>query len=153
MRTLLLLTCVVLAVGCGRGAVLEPTTGDTENLVLPSQPALAGRYAFGPMVAKGFAGTPGRLAHLFLADDGTFDMTYGSGCLLQGTLGAWAPGTPALLSPSRANGWTDEDGNELDVAQVRATHVPGTLFTAEGLRLDFTDATGRTFTQFWDRLP
>ena len=150
-----------MLMGCGRsgpfdGPGSDGTTGTGTTPGSQQQPLeLTGRYVFGPMVGKGFAGTPGRLADLEVTADGKFDMMFGSGCVLQGASGTWAAGaTTARFDLSRPNhqaGWTDDEGRMLDVGSLVVTPQPGSVLVASGLRIE--GSTGTTlFTQFWERV-
>lgn len=132
-----LLLAMVLFGACGRDAFLE------DELTLRQQPPLAGTYAFGPMVGKGLPpaddsipAPTSRLATLELGPDGTFELEYGMGCVIGWHSGTWvATPTGARLSFGLNPGWTDANGNTLQVTTVDATpDASGLVITGQSDR-------------------
>ncbi len=151
----LALSAVVCLVACGRSPSAPPGGVDPAEDAQSSTQApvdVAGHYKFGPTVAQGFAGTPGRLADLRVAADGTFTMTFMLGCLMSSATGAWtAQGGDAALAVQQG-AWTDDEGTHLAVTSLRATPRPPWLLVSGGLEVRFTTADDRQHTQFWDRV-
>jgi len=152
MRSSFLLATCLLVAACGRPLAESTPTTTTQSSEASqgSNAAVVGHWQFGPTVAKGFAGIPGRLADLTLKADGTLEMNYGQGCLISGVEGTWTQAAPSTFTLNR-DLWTDEQGHDVAPTGLRATHVPWTLLTPEGLRIDFTDDQGHAVSQFWDK--
>lgn len=116
MRLLLASLLAVSAVACGRAGPLDPV--DTNQpLTTVTTTTVAGRWALGPNVIHGLpgpddtvenAGSP--YAVLTLASDGSFDLMFGAGCIIEGISGTWAqlPGAARLsMQPDQWQSWTD----------------------------------------------
>ena len=115
MSRALLLSLALLS-ACGRDEFHE-------------QQSLAGTYEFGPMVGKGLPPADdsisyptSRLATLEFRADGTFELEYGMGCVVGWHSGTWvANSNGAHLSFGINAGWTDANGNTLQVTTIDAS--------------------------------
>lgn len=154
MRLLLASLLAVSALACGRAGPLDPV--DTSQPLTTVTPAtLAGRWALGPNVIHGLpgpddtvenAGSP--YAVLTLQTDGSFDLMFGAGCIIEGISGTWVA-TPAgaLLSmqPDPWQSWTDGVG-----AHPKPTALTAALDAGE-LLVTGVDEAGQPIAQRWRR--
>lgn len=146
MRRILFFSMLALS-ACGRDELLDGTGEGDLVQRQQQQPLIVGSYEFGPMVAQGFAGTPGRLATMRVNADGSLSMLFFLGCIGNGASGSWVPqGAGARVeldgSPS-TDGWIDADANHLDVATLRVD--PG----IDGVIVSGRTTQGVAFSQAW----
>ncbi len=149
MRTFSLTMVLATVCACGFDPVEE---GLLTTQQLQQQQTLAGVYEYGPMVGKALlpaddsiAYPTSRLARLELKDDGTFTMTFGSGCVIDFGDGTWTQsGAGAALTLTTYSSWTDAQGARLSVATVYVAPAEG------GLSVTGVGSAG-AFAQTWDR--
>lgn len=153
-----LLTAAVLGVlwlGCGRGgpvALGEETTDLTTTT--STSAALTGTWALGPDTIRGLPpnpndtrdvpGTP--FAMLHLRAGGTFDLSFGAGCIIQGISGTWTPtasGARLAMQPDDWQTWTDGASEVLRPTALDASIDGGQLHVTG------VDEKGRAIDQRW----
>lgn len=153
MRTLFV--CCALFLACGRGGI------DTDDVTQPitttttTTSSLVGRWGLGRDSIKGL---PPRdtsdvprspYAELTIAADGTFDLMFGEGCIVQGISGQWAPlptGPRLVMQPDQWQTWTDGVSESLRPTQLDAQRVGAEL------RITGVDERGRAIDQRWRAL-
>lgn len=116
MRLLLASLLAVSAFACGRAGPLDLVDTNQPLTTVTTTTALTGTWALGPNVIHGLppvdstedVGTP--YALLTLAADGSFDLMFGQGCIIEGISGSWValPGGARLsMQPDQWQTWTD----------------------------------------------
>jgi hypothetical protein len=151
MRLLLLLVVVLSGLGCGRGGLVDRP--DVSQPITTTTGALTGTWALGADTIKGLPGPNDTLqtagspyAQLTLYADGTFDMWFGGGCVMEGTSGTWAPTTAGGLLTPQVDDWASwTDG-------VSAHPRPTSLNAArdgDHLRVTGVDEQGQPIDQRW----
>lgn len=154
MRLLLASLLAVSALACGRAGPLDPVdTNQPLTTVTPT--TLEGRWALGPNVIHGLPGPDDTLenagspyAVLTLEADGSFDLMFGAGCIIEGISGTWVTtpnGTFLSMQPDQWQSWTDGVG-----AHPRPTTLNAAL-DGEELAVTGVDEQGRPIAQRWRR--
>lgn len=141
MKRALIISFVALS-ACGRDELRED-----QLAVQPQQQSLVGTYEFGPMVGKGLppsddsVSPSSRLASLELKADGTFEMNFGMGCVINFASGTWKKlgGATAQLQLSQYSAWTDARGNRVKTTSLIA------VLTDDGLAI-----AGESINQNWE---
>ncbi len=142
----------VLWCGCGRGGPV-PGTELTQPLTSTASP-VSGRWALGANVIRGLPANPGQpqdepespFAQLELDEDGTFLISFGAGCVVQGLRGAWVAtpvGARLTMQPDGWQTWTDGVSSPLRPTQLDAVR------DGADLRITGVDEKGRPIDQRW----
>jgi hypothetical protein len=116
--------------------------------------ALTGTWALGPDTLKGLPPDPNDTASeprtpyalLRLDAGGTFDLSFGAGCILQGISGTWTPtasGARLAMQPDDWQTWTDGLSEPLRPTTLDAAIDGGHL------RVTGVDEKGRAIDQRW----
>lgn len=156
MRLLTMTVLGVLALGCGRGGPVLPGEDVTQDITTTTQTtsALTGTWALGADTIKGLPPDPNDTANeprspyamLRVESDGTFDLMFGAGCIVQGISGTWAPtasGARLAMQPDDWQTWTDGVSESL-----RPTTLDVSI-DAEQLHVTGVDEKGRAIDQRW----
>jgi len=151
MRLATSLVVAALWLGCGRGGLVGGT--ETTQPITSTTGALAGTWALGADTIKGLPGPDDTVekdgspyAMLTLHEDGTFDLWFGAGCVVQGISGSWAPTTTGghlSMTPDDWQTWTDGVSEPLRPTQLDAAR------DGDFLRITGVDEKLRPIDQRW----
>lgn len=156
MRLLLASLLAISALGCGRDGPLDSVdTSEPLTTVTTTASGLTGRWALGANVIHGLPGPDDTLenagspyAVLTLQADGSFDLMFGAGCIIEGISGTWVTtpaGTFLSMEPDQWQTWTDG---------VSAHPKPTSLNAAldgDELLVTGVDELGQPIAQRWRR--
>lgn len=161
MKIALVVAVSVVSLSCGLDVVEEAGASsqamqDSDGVV--GTQGFIGRWRLGPNTTHGALPAPGTpaptspYASLTIAEDGSFDLMYGSGCVIQGISGTWQATAAGLQLHMTPDGWQTWPGG----ADGTSSDLRPTLLLAQPsqtqLHVTGVDEKGAPVDQLWDVL-